>query len=275
MSELIHFRLDDLHRHAAELASGVGVAPAKGAALATHLLWFDAVGASQFGIATLPRWLERINAREFDAAAEGKVMTERNGTAVLDGQNGLPPLVLERVVGIATEKAREAGVGLVRVTPLGPMGPAAGVAAELAIGPFLAAIVGPGPSWSLALPSEEGLPVVFDSALDHGHETEPCSEPPAWTIALAPWAEVLSPRGGWLVAAVTIAAWESLSSFHERVKHALDASATSPGLLRPDARAAQRRGVREHGVPLPKAVCNDLTLWAERLGVNPLCGGLR
>ena len=183
LSDLIHFRLDDLRRHAAELASGVGVAPAQGAALASHLLWFDAVGASEFGIATLPRWLERISVREFDVVAEGKVMTERNGTAVLDGQNGLPPLVLEHAAGIAAEKAREAGVGVVRVTPLGPMGPTASVAAELAIGPFLAAIMGPGPSWSLALPSNEGLPVVFDSVLDGGPSAGIRSEPPQWASA--------------------------------------------------------------------------------------------
>ena len=222
MSDLIHFRLDDLRRHAAAVAAGVGVAPAQGAALADHLLWFDAVGASQFGIATLPRWLERISAREFDTAAEGRVMTERNGTAVLDGQNGLPPLVLERAAGIAAEKAREAGVGLVRVTLLGPMSPTAGVAAGLAIGPFVAALAGPGPAWSLSLPSDQGLPAVFDSTLDGGDLPSPQTEPPAWTAALAPWAEVLAPRGGWLVAAVTIAAWESMPSFHERVRHALD-----------------------------------------------------
>ena len=202
-------------------------------------------------------------------------MTERNGTAVLDGQNGLPPLVLERAAGIAAEKAREAGVGLVRVSPLGPMGPAAGVAAELAIGPFLAAIVGPGPAWSLALPSGEGLPAVFDSALDHGHAAEPPSVPPRWAGALIPWAEVLAPRRGCLVAAVTITDWESLPSFHERVKWALDDRAAHPGLLRPDACAAQRRSVREHGVPLPKAAWHDLTHWAERVGVTPLVPDLQ
>jgi len=194
---------------------------------------------------------------------------------VLDGQNGLPPLVLERAAGIAAEKAREAGVGLVRVTPLGPMGPTAGVAAELAIGPFLAAIVGPGPSWSLALPSGEGLPAVFDSALDGSNAAEMRSEPPKWASALAPWAEVVAPRGGWLVAALTIAAWESLPAFHERVKYALDDRATYPELLRPDACASRRRSVREQGVPLPKAVWNDLTHWAKRVGVTPLGPDLR
>src|SRR4051812_39862632 len=108
-----------MRRFATDLVSRLGVAPQRSASLAAHLLWFDAAGASRFGIATLPRWLERIDGLEFDLAAEGKVTTERNGTAVVDGQNGLPPLILERVAGLAVEKAREAGIGLVRVAHLG------------------------------------------------------------------------------------------------------------------------------------------------------------
>jgi hypothetical protein len=274
VSDLIRFRLDDLRRYATELASGVGLTPLRATALAAHLLWFDAVGASTFGIATLPRWLGRIHAREFDDAADGKVMKERNGTALLDGRNGVPPLVLDRAAVLASEKAREVGIGLVRVSPVGPTGPAAGLAAELAIGPYLAAIVGPGPAWSLAFPSAEGQPVVFDShlALD-GATAGPSRrrpETPPWWTALAGWVEALAPAGGWLVAAVAIAAWEPLPSFHERMAEALgDPSRPQAGLLRPDVLVARRHDVHKHGVALARAVTTDLTQWAERLGVTP------
>ncbi len=154
------------------------------------------------------------------------------------------------------------------------MGPAAGVTGELAIGPFLAAILGPGPAWSLALPSDEGLPAVFDSALDGGMGQGRPPHPP-WAGALLPWAEVVSPRAGCLVAAVAIAAWESLPSFHERVKNALEERVTRPGLLRPDACAASLHCVREHGVALPKALWSNLTHWAQHAGVAPLVPDLR
>jgi hypothetical protein len=259
-----------MRRFATDLVSGLGVAPSRAWALASHLLWFDAAGASSFGIATLPRWLERIEGREFDLAAEGKVMTERNGTAVLDGQNGLPPLILERAAGLAVEKAREAGVGLVRVAHLGPTGPAAFVAAELAIGPQAALILGPGPSWSLAMPSDRGLPAVYDSSLHVAERAH--HSPPAWRDGVGPWAAVLVPDEGWLIAAVAIAAWEPLLAFHSRVKEALgdQEGGPRPGQLLPEAWETHRRDIREHGVPVPAAVRNQLLPWAERLGVQPL-----
>jgi Malate/L-lactate dehydrogenase len=259
------FRLDEVRRFATALASELGVAPPRAAALAAHLLWFDAAGATSFGIMTLPRWLERIEAGEFATAAEGRVMTERNGTAVLDGQNGLPPLILERAAGLAVEKARDAGVGLVRVIHVGPTGPAAVVAAEMALGPLAAAILGPGPSWSLALPSEEGLPAVFDPALGSASEKRPA--PTAWLEGLLPWAAVLTADTGWLVGAVAVAAWEPLLTFHERVKTALGDREARPGQLLPTAWDAHRRVVREQGIALPASATKALTRWAERLGV--------
>jgi LDH2 family malate/lactate/ureidoglycolate dehydrogenase len=276
VSDLVRYRLDDVRRHATELANGVGLAPVRAAALASHLLWFDAAGASTFGIATLPRWLERIEAREFDVAAEGKVLTERNGTAVLDGQAGVPPLLLERAAILAVEKARDAGVGLVRVVHIGPTGPAAALAAEIAIGPFWAWIMGPGPSFALALPSDQGLPAVYDPALAPGAVGAPGKARPArpsWAglDGLAPWAGVLATEGGWLIAALAVAAWEPLPKFHDRVHAVLrDHHDPGPGQLLPDAWEAHRRDVRERGVPLPAAVRKDLARWAERLGVTPV-----
>jgi hypothetical protein len=278
VSDLTRFRLDDLRRYATELVSGVGLAPLRAAALAAHLLWFDAMGASNFGIATLPQWLERIHTREFHVAADGKVTNERNGTALLDGCSGVPPLVLERAAVLASEKAREVGIGLVRVSRLGAAGPAAGLAAELAAGPYLAAILGPGPAWSLAFPSAEGMAAVFDSHLtSDGTGPGPGTarqrqrpEAPPWWSALAGWVEALAPAGGWVVAAVAISAWEPLPSFHKRIAEALgDGSRPQPGLLRPEVLAARRHEVHKHGVALAKALARDLSQWAERLGVTP------
>jgi hypothetical protein len=205
VSDPIRYRLDDVRRFATELASGLGVPRPRAAALASHLLWFDAAGAPSHGISTLPRWLDRFEAGEFDLAAEGRGMIERNGTAVLDGQNGLPPLILERAAGIAVEKARDAGVGLVRVSHVGPTGPAAALAAEMAIGPCSAMVLGPGPSWTLAIPTDAGLPALFDSAL--GSEGDSTLSSTSWPEGLAPWAAVLAPEGGWLIAAIAVAAW--------------------------------------------------------------------
>jgi LDH2 family malate/lactate/ureidoglycolate dehydrogenase len=282
VTDEVRFHLDDVRRIAARLLTGLGVAPARAAAMVGHLLWFDGAGAPRFGIASLPRWLERIRAGEFDLAAEGSVLTERNGTALLDCRDGLPLLLVERGTGLAVEKAREAGVGLVRLMHVGPPGPAAGLAAEMAIGPFIASIVGPGASWTWALPSRQGLPVVLDSALaDTAEIPPPTTSPPRpvpgawgpipWSILLAAGPEAGETHAdGWLIVALSVTAWEPLTAFHDRVDTALAAEPSRPGLIRPDAWDARRRDIRERGVPIASAVRRELAGWAELLGVPPL-----
>lgn len=260
----LRFRLDDLRRFAAALGAGVGLAPERAMALATHLLWFDAAGAPLFGIGTLPDWLARIERGAVDPRSEGRIGTEHAASAVLDGQGGLPPLILSRAAGVAGEKAREVGVGLVRVTGLGPSGPAAAVAAELAIGPQVGLVLGPGPHQALALPTAEGLPLVFDSAL----AGEPA--PPALPVSslIAPWA-LLAPAGEVVVVAVVVTTMEPLATFHERLGVALKDRGDTPGRLLPGAWDALRREVRERGVPLGDAVLAELRRRAERLGLEP------
>src|SRR5262245_11673289 len=157
------YRLDELRRFAAALTAAAGVSPTRASALATQLLWYDAAGCPLHGIQSLAGWLERIESREVDPAAEGRVGPQRRGTAVFDGQNGLPPLILAREAELAVEKARDAGVGLVRLVNVAALGSAAAVAADVAVGPLGAAVLGPRSAWTLALPTAGGLPAVFDS----------------------------------------------------------------------------------------------------------------
>jgi LDH2 family malate/lactate/ureidoglycolate dehydrogenase len=258
------YRLDDLRRFAAALGVGAGLAPERAMALATHLLWLDAAGAAPFGVASLPDWLGRFERGEVDPRAEGRIGAEHAASAVLDGQGGPAPLILSRAAGVAGEKAREVGVGLVRVTGLGPAGPAAAVAAELAIGPHVGLVLGPGPHQALALPTAEGLPLVFDSAL--AGEAPPPALPAS--SLLVPWS-LLAPEGEILVVAAVVTALEPLATFHERIDVALTALGDGPGRLLPGPWEERRRAVREHGVPLDGAVMAALRPWAERLGLEP------
>jgi LDH2 family malate/lactate/ureidoglycolate dehydrogenase len=232
--------------------------------LATHLLWFDAAGASSHGIATLATLLDRIDRQEIDPVAQGRAGCERAGTAVFDAQNGLALLALETAAGIASEKARDVGVGIVRVRNLGPAGPAAPVAADLAIGPFAAAISGPGPSLALALPSPQGLPIVFDSHLDPGSKTHPPGE---CLGVWAPWISSVAGDGGWLILALSVSSMESLSSFHERVASSFLVREEQPGQLKPESWDERRRESRERGVLLDEASMEGLKKWSERLQV--------
>lgn len=255
------YRLDDLRRFASEMAAQAGVAPARASALASHLLWFDAAGAPSKGIATLPDWLDRIDRGEIDPSAEGKARGERAGTAIFDGRRGLPPLILARAGEIATEKARDLGVGIVRVVNLGPAGPAAPVAAEMAIGPYAATVVGPGPLWTVAMPMPEGPPALFDSALSAD------STPPANLGVWAAWASAIAGEDGWAILALAVPALEPLSGFHERVAASLKGAEEGEGCLLPGPWDARRREARERGVAIDDAAWAGLRARAERIGL--------
>lgn len=256
-------RLDDLRRFATALGEAAGLAPARASALANHLLWYDAAGFPAHGIAALPGWLDRIAAGTVDPRAEGKVLTpEHAATAILDGQSGVAPLLLARAAGIAVEKAREVGVGMVRVCHLSTSGPAAAVAAEVAVGPYHAIVVGAGGEVAMACPSPEGLPLVYDSGLIPA-STLGGGQP---STALVAWAGVVLPEEGWLVAAVTVPALEPLASFHERQASA-SGKIQGEGWLRPVDWELRRRAAREQGVALESGVIESLRQHGGRLGV--------
>lgn len=260
------YRLEDLRRLATALGTSAGLTPTRGAALAAHLLWSDAAGRPEVGLATLPDWLRRIELGEVDAATEGAILHEHAATAVLDARHGVGPLLLGRAAGLAGEKARETGVGLVRVKNLGRTGPAAALVAELAGGPFLAAVLGPDGSLALALPTNGGPPLVHDSTLANRGDG-----PDGSLAALAGLAPLLVPEGEWLVQAVSVPAIESLAAVQERVQATLagrrGTSPTANGLLPPTELEARRQQARERGVPVADPVATELQARAQRLGI--------
>lgn len=289
---LHRYRFDDLRRFAAALGAATGL-PAPGAMnLAAHLLWFDAAGAPSLGIATLPSWLEAIDRRQVDPTKTGRVVHELTALAVYDGENGPAPLVLERAAEVAVAKARESAVGLVRVAGARSLRSSAPVAAGIAIGPMAGWVIGPDRCWSMALPSQGGLPLVVDSGLSAAEAGEdlgprgtagrrgaaaPKSSatgrdgpPPASSLLEGLWlaSEVLLPAGSWLVAAVAIPALESFATFHERLGTVVGATAPAPGRLLPDAWEARRQEVRRDGVVIEPAPWKSLAHWARRLSVD-------
>ncbi len=241
------WRLGDCRRLAIDLAIGAGLARESAVALANHLLWFDAANAHDLGIASLPGWLDRVQAGEFRPAHDVEFLTERAATAVVDGGMGVPPLVLFRASAIAGEKAREFGLGLVVVKGLGPAPSAAPQAADLAVGPFAAVVLGPAGAWSLALPSPSGLPAVCDRVFgdDEGPD-------------LAAWAPLV-PEDGWLVAAIDMTALGPLAETHERVGRGRG--------LDPLKWEASRAALHEDGLVPSGKVLKELTRRAEALGV--------
>ena len=261
------YRFDDLRRFATALAAGAGITPARASAFVTGLLWFDAADAAPFGIASLPGWLDLIDRGKVDPASVGKIVQETAGVAVLDARRAIGPLALARAAEVAQEKAREIGVGVVRVADLGPLGPAASVASALALGPTVGLILGPGGAFAMAVPVLETVPAVYDSALAVGSGP---ADAPGWAaLTLPAWAWPTVAGEGWIVSAYSVKAIGTLDVFHARVASLLEGSPARPGEVRPDAWRRRRGEAIERGVLLPELLKTDFDRWAKRRGIVP------
>ena len=231
----------------------------------SYLLWYDAAGARQFGLESLPGWLDAIASGAIDPKSEGKIRSERPAVALLDGQNGLAPLVLARAASVAVEKAREVGLGAVRVVNLARRGPVGAILAEVATGPMIGWSEGPGPSWGVAVPVRGTSPAVWDSDLI---PAEAGSRPHPLPALLPPWALPFAEDGGWLISAQAVEGVEPLASFHARVESRLGASTTLAGEVRPRVWQAARDELSEGGLILDDAASGPLRAWADRLGIG-------
>lgn len=258
--------LEGLRRFATELGQRAGLTPMDSRALANYLLWYDQAGASQFGIRCLPDWLETAGPAHRGTHASVRVGKELDSTAELHAAGGLVPVVLARAMGIAVEKAREGGLGLVRVVGAvaAPPVQAAAIVAEAAIGPSVALAVGPGPSWSIAVPTSEGLPVIHDTAL-HGRKRP--NSIGDWG-ALSTWAGLLlSGPGDWLIGALRVDAFDAPDALRARVDAATHGP-NVPGLLGPGVWRSRRERIVERGVPMTGEDHARLSSVAERHGVS-------
>ncbi len=258
-----HYRLDDLRRFGVDLASRLGVDPARASSFVSSLLWYDAAAAAIFGIACLPDWLDAIARGEVDPKSGGTIRRETTATAVLDGETGIGPLILARAGQVAQEKAREVGVGVVRVEGLGRVGPSADVAAAIALGPMIGTVLGPGSSWSTAVPVAETVPAAFDTALGGAGPG-----PPPWSIGTLPaWTFPFGAEGGWAVVAASVGAFEPLAAFHARVDGLLKGASPTAGEVRPEAWRAGRDDHLARGLALPRPALDALKAAGDRLGV--------
>ncbi len=238
-------------------------------------------------------WSRSRQARS-NPSAPGRVASERTSLAELDGENGIPPLILERAAELAVEKARESGVGLVRITGIRPVMSAAPIAAGIAIGPMAGWVLGPGSAWSLALPTAAGLPLVVNPTLPMaaasgkpdpsartGGRPAASSRPmagrrdegipaPALPQGLGLAAEWLVPAGGWLVGALSNSQAGSHSAAHDRVTAAVGQLAAAPSvrMLAPDDWEADRRRLWHEGLEVSPAAWKSLVHRAHRLAID-------
>jgi LDH2 family malate/lactate/ureidoglycolate dehydrogenase len=151
------------------------------ATVATLMAQADQQGSDGHGVIRLPQYARRIRAGGFNVAPAIRVVQERAATALLDGDNGMGHLVMQRAADMAIEKARITGIAWVGAQWSNHAGPASLYArmplAHDMIGLYFA--VGNAnhmPAWggldmllstnpiAAAVPAGEEAPIVLDMA---------------------------------------------------------------------------------------------------------------
>ena len=158
-----------------------GLPPADAATVAGVMAEAELQGSDGHGAIRLAPYLKRIEAGGINLRPNIRVLEERAGTALIDGDNGMGHLVMTRAAELAITKARTAGIGWVGSRLSNHAGPAS-LYARMAlphdmIGLYFA--VGSAnhlPAWggldmllstnpiAVAVPAGDGPPIVLDMA---------------------------------------------------------------------------------------------------------------
>src|SRR5207248_4162548 len=95
--------------------SRLDVPEADAALVAGSMVDAEATGQSGHGLIRLPFLLSRLKSGQIATHPEVRLLHETPSVALLDGGNGLGPVVGLSAIDIAVDKARAAGMGLCAV----------------------------------------------------------------------------------------------------------------------------------------------------------------
>jgi L-2-hydroxycarboxylate dehydrogenase (NAD+) len=102
----------------------VDVPPEDASQVAALMAEADARGADAHGVFRLPQYVKQIQSGGVNPRPNIRIVSERPGTALIDGDNALGHLVMKRAAELAIEKARQCGVGWVGTRHSNHAGPA-------------------------------------------------------------------------------------------------------------------------------------------------------
>ncbi len=175
------YTLDELRELCAKAFQRVGVPQQHAATTAEALVEAEARGIESHGVRMLPSYVARLRSGGFNSAAEPQVVRDGLAVALMDGQNGLGPLVATRAMAVAKQKAKAAGIGACAVFGSNHYGAAAVYALQacrdgligIATTNSVAAVAPPGgrvgrvgnTATAYAIPAESEPPLVLDISM--------------------------------------------------------------------------------------------------------------
>jgi L-2-hydroxycarboxylate dehydrogenase (NAD+) len=104
--------------------TSVGVPPQDATQVAALMAESDARGGDAHGIFRLQQYVKQIQSGGINARPNIRILSDRAGTALIDGNNALGHLVMKRAAELAIEKARQCGIGWVGTRHSNHAGPA-------------------------------------------------------------------------------------------------------------------------------------------------------
>ena len=105
--------VDQLRRFITAAMTQLGLPPSDAAIVGRLMAEADLQGSDGHGVIRLPQYARRIRAGGINVRPTIKVVQERAGMALLDGDNGMGHLVMQRAAEMAIEKARNCGIAWV------------------------------------------------------------------------------------------------------------------------------------------------------------------
>src|SRR5713101_5291820 len=104
--------------------ASAGIPPEDATQVAALMAEADARGGDAHGVFRLPQYVKQIQSGAVNARPNIRIVTERAGTVLVDGDNAIGHLVMKRAAELAIEKARQCGVGWVGTRHSNHAGPA-------------------------------------------------------------------------------------------------------------------------------------------------------
>lgn len=134
------FPVERLVRFASELLRSTGVSDSDAQTCAARLLDADTRGQRAHGIARLPAYIRRIQEGGLNPTAVPHLQRESAVSALVDGDNGLGPVVMTFATELAIAKARQSGLAWIGVCKSNHAG-ANGVYAQMVVDADMVGIV--------------------------------------------------------------------------------------------------------------------------------------
>jgi LDH2 family malate/lactate/ureidoglycolate dehydrogenase len=116
--------ITELKEFAARALASAGIPPEDAAQVAALMAEADARGADAHGLFRLPQYVKQIQSGGINPQPNIRLLSERPGSALVDGDNALGHLVMKRAAELAIEKARQCGIGWVGTRHSNHAGPA-------------------------------------------------------------------------------------------------------------------------------------------------------